>query len=300
MFRCTSPGHGFSVIFCNCSRNSYKILAHFFYSIRRFFMTHNIIHTPRKTGTLRKFCNRFFQRASHRTSLSETGSRSLTSELSVQRPEGASYGGSQSWFSSPSIHGYGCGLIAAHDLLWYLERKESLTEQSNHPRSEKRFTSDSCSWENYERSVKKLHRLFPILPRLGINGLMLSTGLNLAFFLRRLPYRACWHIGYRNTGKEISHLLRQNIPVILSIGGNFPLIWKKDRLPLYKKTGDGVYIKFSSTRAHYVTVTGIEHGWLRISSWGQEWYINWREYRNFAWRKSCPLFSNICYITRKQ
>lgn len=180
-------------------------------------MTHNIIHTP------------------HKTSLSETGSRSLTSELSVQRPEGASYGGSQSWFSSPSIRGYGCGLIAAHDLLWYLERKESLTEQSNHPRSEKRFTSDSCSWEDYERSVKKLHRLFPILPRLGINGLMLSTGLNLAFFLRRLPYRACWHIGYRNTGKEISHLLRQNIPVILSIGGNFPLIWKKDRLPCTKR-----------------------------------------------------------------
>ena len=48
-------------------------------------MTHNIIYTPRKT------------------SLSETGSRSLTSELSVQRPEGASYGGSQTWFSSHSI-----------------------------------------------------------------------------------------------------------------------------------------------------------------------------------------------------
>ena len=84
-------------------------------------MTHNIIHTP------------------HKTSLSETGSRSLTSELSVQRPEGASYGGSQSWFSSPSIRGYGCGLIAAHDLLWYLERKESMTAQAtavvlqNHP-----------------------------------------------------------------------------------------------------------------------------------------------------------------------
>ena len=247
-------------------------------------MTHNIIHTP------------------HKTSLSETGSRSLTSELSVQRPEGASYGGSQSWFASPSIRGYGCGLIAAHDLLWSLEQKETITAQTSASphHLEKRFTGISCSWEDYERSVKKLHHLFPILPRLGINGLMLSTGLNLAFFLRRLPYRACWHIGYRNTGKEISRLLAQDIPVILSIGGNFPLIWKKDRLPLYKKTGDGVYIKSSSTRAHYVTVTGIEHGWLRISSWGQEWYINWREYRNFAWRKSCPLLSNICYITRKQ
>ena len=80
-------------------------------------MTDNIIHTPRKT------------------SLFETGSRSLTSELSVQRPEGASYGGSQTWFSSPSIRGYGCGLIAAHDLLWYLERKESLTAQTDRHRS---------------------------------------------------------------------------------------------------------------------------------------------------------------------
>ena len=234
-------------------------------------MTDNIIHTPRKT------------------SLSETGSRSLTSELSVQRPEGASYGGSQTWFSSPSIRGYGCGLIAAHDLLWYLERKESLTAQTDRHRSGEQLVSDSRSWEDYERSVKRLRRLFPILPRLGINGLMLSAGLNLAFLLRRLPYRACWHIGYRNTGKEISRLLGQDIPVILSIGGNFPLIWKKNRLPLYKKTGDGVYIKSSSTRAHYVTVTGIEHGWLQISSWGQEWYINWREYRNFAWIKSLSL-----------
>ena len=259
-------------------------------------MTHNIIHTPRKTNTLRKFRNRLFQKSSHRTSLSETGSRSLTSELSVQRPEGASYGGSQTWFSSPSIRGYGCGLIAAHDLLWYLERKESLTAQTDRHRSGEQLVSDSRSWEDYERSVKRLHRLFPILPRLGINGLMLSAGLNLAFLLRRLPYRACWHIGYRNTGKEISRLLDQDIPVILSIGGNFPLIWKKDRLPLYKKTGDGVYLKSSSTRAHYVTVTGIEHGWLRISSWGQEWYINWREYRNFARTKSCPLFSNICFM----
>ena len=149
-------------------------------------MTHNIIYTPRKT------------------SLSETGSRSLTSELSVQRPEGASYGGSQTWFSSPSIRGYGCGLIAAHDLLWYLERKESLTAQTDRHRSGEQLVSDSRSWEDYERSVKRLHRLFPILPRLGINGLMLSAGLNLAFLLRRLPYRACWHIGYRNTGKEIN------------------------------------------------------------------------------------------------
>lgn len=154
-------------------------------------MTHNIIYTPRKT------------------SLSETGSRSLTSELSVQRPEGASYGGSQTWFSSPSIRGYGCGLIAAHDLLWYLERKESLTAQTDRHRSGEQLVSDSLSWEDYERSVKRLHRLFPILPRLGINGLMLSEGLNLVFLLRRLPYRACWHIGYRNTGKEISQLLGQ-------------------------------------------------------------------------------------------
>lgn len=238
-------------------------------------MTYNIIHTAAKTG-----------------------SRTLSSELSVQRPEGASYGGSQTWFSSPSIRGYGCGLIAAHDLLWYLERKENLAAQTSHQHSAKRFTDASCSWEDYERSVTKLHHLFPILPRLGINGLMLSAGLNRAFLLRRLPYRACWHIGCRNTGKEISHLLGQDIPVILSIGGNFPLVWKKDRLPLYRKSSDGVYIKSSSTRAHYVIVTGIEHGWLRISSWGQEWYINWREYRDFARTKSCPLFSNICYITR--
>lgn len=115
-------------------------------------MTHNIIHTP------------------HKTSLSETGSRSLTSELSVQRPEGASYGGSQSWFSSPSIRGYGCGLIAAHDLLWYLERKESMTAQANRRRSAEPSVSASCSWEDYERSVKNCiasFRFFPVSESTG-------------------------------------------------------------------------------------------------------------------------------------
>ena len=128
-------------------------------------MTHNIIHTPRKTNTLRKFRNRLFQRSSHRTSLSETGSRSLVSELSVQRPEGASYGGSQTWFSSPSIPRIRLRSDRAHDLLWYLERKESLTAQTGNHRSGEQLVSDSRSWEDYERSVKDCidsFRFFPV------------------------------------------------------------------------------------------------------------------------------------------
>lgn len=203
--------------------------------------------------------------------------------LSVTTPNGSSYGGSQTWFSDALIHDYGCGLIAAHDLFHYFN-----------PTQETTFSTI----ETYQQSVRKLRPFFPILPRLGMNGLMLMIGLNLLFLLNRMPERAIWHIGYRNTGREIADLLHQDLPVILSIGNNFPLVWKKDRLSLYQKNAHGDFVKTSSVRAHYVTVTGIEHGWLRISSWGQEWYINWSEYRHFSRKKSCPLFSNICYIRR--
>lgn len=248
--------------------------------------------------------------------------------LSVQKEGDASYGGNQTWFSSPSIRGYGCGLIAAHDFLWYLNTRNDVSGCSepfkirfadlthyhgSHRDLVQARTSARCSrkspiaahsgqrnsnlsWEAYESSLKKLRPFFPILPRLGINGLMLSGGLNLYFLIHRLPYHAVWNTGYRSLGKKITQMLQKDLPVILSIGSNFPLIWKKDRLSLYKKTADGTYIRSTSTRAHYVTVTGIEHGWLRISSWGQEWYINWNEYRTFSRKKSCPLFSNICYI----
>ena len=46
MFRYTSPGHGFSVIFCNYSLNSYKILAYFFILYGGFYDTqHNSYST---------------------------------------------------------------------------------------------------------------------------------------------------------------------------------------------------------------------------------------------------------------
>ncbi len=42
--------------------------------------------------------------------------------ISVLKDGRLSYGGSQRWSDSPVLRGYGCGVIAALDLLLYLAR----------------------------------------------------------------------------------------------------------------------------------------------------------------------------------
>ena len=59
---------------------------------------------------------------------------------------------------------------------------------------------------------------------------------------------------------------------------------------------DGSFYRSSSAKSHYVSVTGLDGEWARISSWGREYYINCREYDDFVLRHSSPLFSNILYI----
>ena len=76
----------------------------------------------------------------------------------------------------------------------------------------------------------------------------------------------------------------------------FPAVWKKDRLPLYSKRENGSFIRSSSAKSHYVSVTGLDDEWARISSWGREYYINRMEYDDFVRRHSSRIFSNILYI----
>ena len=58
----------------------------------------------------------------------------------------------------------------------------------------------------------------------------------------------------------------------------------------------------TSTRDHYVTITGIIESkednitLLEISSWGKKYYIRYDEYRNFVKKCDNFYFSNILYI----
>jgi len=71
----------------------------------------------------------------------------------------------------------------------------------------------------------------------------------------------------------------------------------KHRVRLYVKGADGIYRSNSSIKAHYVTVTGLDRRWMRVSSWGKEYYISRGEYEQYVKKHSSFLISNIVAVT---
>ena len=93
-------------------------------------------------------------------------------------------------------------------------------------------------------------------------------------------------------------MLSRDLPVILSVGPNFPAFWHNNRLPFYTRNADGAYRKAASTKGHFVTATGIDADWVRISSWGREYYINRAEYEQYTRENSYSVFNNLLYLRR--
>lgn len=214
--------------------------------------------------------------------------------ISVSEGQRRSFGGSQMLSGSKTMREVGCGVIAALDLLLYLCRF--------HPGCESAFfaeaAEDGCIDEReYDELAQRLsRRFFPMIPKLGINGFMLAGGLNLFFRRYSLPYRASWGIGSGRLFTQIEEQLAQDVPVILSIGPNFPLFWQKNELTFYAASPDGSLRPACRIKAHYVTVTGIDEKCLKISSWGREYYIDREEYMSYIRRHSGSLVSNIVKI----
>jgi hypothetical protein len=93
-------------------------------------------------------------------------------------------------------------------------------------------------------------------------------------------------------------MLSRDIPVIFSVGPNFPLLWQRNRLRFYVRTESGM-APGPQTLAHYVMITGSDGDWLQISSWGKKYYIRKDEYLNYVKMHSARLVSNILYIREK-
>ncbi len=214
--------------------------------------------------------------------------------ISVRQGRNLSFGGSQMLFSSRAMREVGCGVIAALDLLLYL--------CLYHPGCGCAFfedaAEDGCVDEKeYEELAKNLSkRFFPLIPKLGINGIMLAGGLNRFFRRYALPFRASWGIGSGRLFEEIEDMLARDIPVILAVGPNFPLFWQKHELQFYARRPEGTLFPACSIKAHYVTVTGIDAQRLQISSWGREYFIEREEYRDYIRRRSGSIVSNIVRI----
>jgi len=191
-----------------------------------------------------------------------------------------SYGGAQNKSDSAVIRKCGCGLIAAADMFLYLEGKCQSIEQTE--------------YDSFCRSL--LPGYFQLIPPLGMNAITLCAGVNLYFRIHSMPYYALWGAGRKKFYRVITDMLAEDMPVILSIGPNFPLFWQKNKLTFYRKTADGLYVGASSAKAHFITVTGIDGIWMRVSSWGKQYYVNRNEFFRYIDDHSNNIFSNILVI----
>lgn len=194
-----------------------------------------------------------------------------------------SYGGSQMWSPSETIRVCGCGPVAVLDTLLYLRQQQG----------------SPISQEEYNKKLERLSRRYmPLIPPFGANGLLVAAGMNMLLREYHLPYRAFWAVSRRKFWTRMEDLLRQDLPVIFSIGPNFPAVWSKHRLTFYGKKPDGTFVPVSSAKAHYITATGMDEEWLRISSWGRQYYIKRSEYDEYVRKYSASLVSNILMLRR--
>jgi len=196
----------------------------------------------------------------------------------VQKSAGTAYGLSQQWAASPVFRGWGCGPAAALMLLGYLH----LYHRDGQSAPMDGLSPCPSVGECTALMNTTGRRCFPILPRWGMNGLSLAFFLNLYFCRYRMPYRAAWCSSLSKAERTMASMLDKDIPVIFSVGPDFPLFWQKHPLVLYERPENSP--PAASVRAHYMVVTGMENGWLTVSSWGRKYYLplaSWREHHRY-------------------
>ena len=217
--------------------------------------------------------------------------------ISLALQSGTSYGGGQQFSKNAMIRHCGCGVVAAADLLLYLTRWHSNGAVDYFAGL---LESKPIHLPVYDSCIQRLSRAyFPMIPYAGINGVMLMAGMEYFFRRHGMPYTARWCFAPGKLWARIEDMLRADIPVIMSVGPNFPLIWGDRKVRFYVPSPAGNYIPASGAKAHYFTVTGLDDTWLRISSWGRLYYLNREEFEEYMRRCSISFTSNILLVERK-
>lgn len=217
--------------------------------------------------------------------------------ISVDVHGKASYGGGQQFSANPMIRRSGCGIIAATDLLLYLNARHL---HGSVDFFDGLLETEPIPFPAYTTCISRMNqRYFPMIPYAGINGLMLMDGVRRFLHEQRMPYSARWCFSPGNLWSRTETMLRQDIPVVMSVGPNFPKIWGKRRVRFYIKTGDKSYTPSAGAKQHYFTVTGMDESWLCISSWGRLYYINRRDFEEYIHRHSLSFVSNVLLVERK-
>ena len=217
--------------------------------------------------------------------------------LAVKTQADKSFGGNQNWATGYMMRKYGCGVVAMGDVLIYLgiHRLPCNTDLLYGMLRE----DGRLSYPRYERYLRKMNkRYLGIIPGFGVPNFQLARAMNRYFRHYRIDLRARWCLSSGKMLERIQDSLSKDYPVILAIGQNIPF-WRKKKLTLYRQE-NGVYLPATETKAHYVVVTGMENGYLQISSWGKEYFISWKEYQEYGKKYSSFWASNICLIQEKK
>ncbi len=207
------------------------------------------------------------------------------------------YGGDQGSLGSKAMTRCGCGLIAALNMLLYLHinyceyRTDFFGDKSD----------PELSMEEFVRFSFLLRKKFiPLFYPFGLNGLTLSWCINRYFRKYRLSLRCRWAVRKKRRFEAAEEMLFTDIPVILSIGPNFPFLPGRKELALYRDLGTSHLVRSASVNAHYVTITAMNKKQLRVSSWGKEYYINREEFESYSHKRSWSFLSNIVYVREKK
>ena len=209
--------------------------------------------------------------------------------VSVIKDGQQSYGGNQTWLSRQDLQQCGCGAVAMTDFLCYV------TRWHHYPPPEE-YTADPIPLEDYNRMVSRLQlHYLPMVPPFGINGIALAAGLGLYCKVHQIPLTAFWGVRQKNFWNAMADLLDRDLPVVFAIGPNFPFLWTKYRLNLYRKCGE-TYLAVSRVKGHFITATGLDETWIRISSWGKEYYIHREEYAQYGRAHSLSLTNNLLWL----
>lgn len=260
------------------------------------------------------------------------------------------YGGSQMWFSKSGrlsrdyvLRSYGCGTIAAADILLYLAmRNEAFrteltspllnqidgllqpnADRTGFPRQSAADTK-AIDYESYITYVRRIDKDYTHTRHIiAVLGPKAAWAVNSYSRKHDLGLKASWRwrLTYYDMLAIMEEMLVKDIPVILSIGPNWPNLLGKKGVTFYerreityapdgKQTDKGKPYYYQAVEqavnGHYVVVTGIIRDditgriMLRISSWGKMYYINYEEYRDYIDTASSTWLSSLVHIKMKQ
>ncbi len=216
--------------------------------------------------------------------------------IGVQYEDMLSYGGNQRMADNKILKNCGCGVVAALDLLLYITKNKACYVDSE---IKALSLYDCIPAKKYNRVLEKMRKsYFPLIPNFGMNGFGLMAGMQMFFLRYKMPYSCHWCISDKGLWGKVYQMLRDDIPVIMSVGPNFPFVWKKEKTILYTKDENGEFKAASAVKAHFIMITAIDENWLEISSWGKRYYINRRNYEEYVSKYSASLVSNILYIRK--